>query len=457
MTQMSDDLIELLQKLSAHAVEYRENDLYYAGQQPLAFLSPESKAALSNRFGRIASNIPRLAVNSIAERLRVTGFVGTADVWSEFIRCDLDQWSGVVHREALALGQSFVIVWVDADGQPLVTVESAHHVAVKRDPATRQVVVAVKRYTTETETHAYVFYADHVEHWVAKSPSAGNAGFVLTETIANPLGVVPVVPFTNSDRLLDFDGHSEMDDLKPLVDGLNKTLADLAVAQEFTARPRRWATGIELVERPVLDDDGNPVLDDDGEPVTDTVNPIPEGDRAMVSENKDARFGQLEGASLAGYENAVKIWLGQIQAVSSLPGHLIGILVDSPTSADALRASESSLTARAEQKQQTFGKAWESVGRLIIAVRDSVDPATVSVRVQWADASTRSTAQESDSAQKLFGSGILSRTGVLKRLGYSDDEIAAELTHSLTDARIGADIRLGRYLSEASTKTQQAA
>ena len=457
MTQMTDDLLDLLQQLSAHAVEYRENDLYYSGQQPLAYLSPESKAALSNRFGRIASNIPRLAVNSVAERLRVIGFVG-ADVWGEFIRCDLDQWSGVVHREALALSQSFVIVWVDADGQPLVTVESAHHVAVKRDPATRQVVAAVKRYTTDAETHAFLFYPDSVEHWVAKSPSAGNAGFVLTETIANPLGVVPVVPFTNSDRLLDFDGHSEMDDLKPLVDGLNKTLADLAVTQEWTSRPRRWATGIELVEKPVIDaETGEPVLDDDGEPVTETVNPIPEGNRAMVSENKDAKFGQLDGATLTGYEAAVKIWLGQIQAVSSLPGHLIGILVDSPTSADALRASESSLTARAEQKQQTFGKAWEAVMRLVAAVRDSVDPATVTVSVVWADAATRSTAQESDSAQKLYSAGILSRTGVLKRLGYSDDEIAAELNHSLTDARIGADIRLGRYLSEASTKTQTAA
>ena len=443
---MTEELIELLQILSSHAAEYRENDLYYSGQQPLAFLSPESKQALSNRFGRIASNIPRLAVNSLAERLRVTGFVG-ASVWPDFIRCDLDQWSGVVHREALALGQSFVVVWVDDSGDPLVTVESAHEVAVKRDPATRQVVAAVKRYTTDTETHAVLFYPDRVEKWVAKSRSAGIAGFTLTETLANPLGVVPVVPFTNSDRLLDRDGRSEIDDLKPLVDGLNKTLADLAVAQEFTARPRRWATGIELVEKPVLDDDGNPVLDDDGEPVTVAENPIPEGNRAMVSENSEAKFGQLEGATLTGYEAAVKIWLGQIQAVSALPGHLIGILVESPTSADALRASESSLTARAEQKQAAFGRAWEQVGKLMVAVRDSVDPATVRLRVVWADASTRSVAQEVDAAVKLFGSNLLSRTAVLRRMGWSDDEIATELDLYQRDAELAADVTLGRYVT----------
>lgn len=442
---MTDDLIALLQQLDARAAEYRVNDLYYSGEQPLAFLSPESKAALSNRFGRIASNICRLSVNSLAERLRVTGFVG-ADVWDDFVGCDLDQHSGTVHREALALGQSFVIVWA-FDGKPLVTVESAHQVCVSRDPATGRVVAALKRYRTDAETHAWLYYGDRVEHWVARSPSATTAGFVLVETVVNPLGVVPVVAFTNSDRLLDSDGRSEIDDLKPLVDGLNKTLADLAVSQEYGARPRRWATGIELTEKPVLDDDGEPVLDEFGEPVVETVDPIPESHRAMVAESSDARFGVLEGASLAGYESAVKIWLGQIQAVSSLPGHLIGIMVDSPTSADALRASESSLTARAELKQQVFGKAWEQVARLVVAVRDGVDPASVTVQVVWADASTRSQAQEADAAVKLFAAGILSRAAVLKRLGFSDDEIDDELSRLNADAQDAADITLGRTVS----------
>ena len=47
----------------------------------------------------------------------------------------------------------------------------------------------------------------------------------------------------------------------PLVDALNKCLADMMVTSEYVGRPRRWATGIELAEEPVLDDDGNPVID----------------------------------------------------------------------------------------------------------------------------------------------------------------------------------------------------
>jgi hypothetical protein len=117
--------------------------------------------------------------------------------------------------------------------------------------------------------------------------------------------------------------------------------------------------GIELTEEPVLDDDGNPVLDEDDQPVMAESNPFPETHRMMVSENNEAKFGQLAAADLAGYEASVRILLGQIMAVSTLPAHYVGVLHDNPASADALRAAEASLTARAEARQQTFGRAWE--------------------------------------------------------------------------------------------------
>lgn len=244
------------------------------------------------------------------------------------------------------------------------------------------------------------------------------------ESVPNPLGVVPVVPLTNSGRLLDHDGRSEIEDLKPLVDGLTKTLAD-------------------------LDDDGNPVADPEtGEPVMDTVNPIPEGNRAMISEAPEAKFGQLPGADLAGFKTSVDIWVQMIMAVSALPAHMIGISTSNPATAEAIRAAEAGLTAKVIARQLTFGRAWEQVARLMVAVRSGVDPTGVTIRVVWADASTRSTAAEADAAVKLFQAGILSRRTTLARMGFSEDEITAELNQAEFDARIGADIRLGRYVSD---------
>ena len=437
---MNDDLLTtLMQKIEEPSARFAELDRYYTGTQPLAFLSPESRRALGDRFGRLATNLPRLAVTSLAERLRVTGFTG-ADVWPDWLRNDLDQDSGIAHREALLLGSSYVIVWADQFGRPKVTVESAKQVAVITDSGTRRITAAVKRWETAKTTEATVFLPDEIIRLRAEQTGATTAGFTVVETLANPLGMVPVVRLKNSDRLLD-DGVSEIDDLRPLVDGLNKLLVDMLTTSEFVGRPRRWATGIELEEADVLDEDGNPT----GE--TEAVNPIPEGNRAMIAEQADAKFGQLEAANLDGYQSAVDVLLGQIMAVSALPAHYIGQLSDTPASADALRAAEASLTARAESRQAAFGRAWEDVARLIVGVRDGVDPQRVDVRVTWADAATRSIAQEADAVVKLFQAGLLPASYALKRLGYGDTEVAEIAAARRGDSLNSMAVDLGKLVS----------
>lgn len=435
----TDLLTTLLQKIDEPAARYADLDRYYTGTQPLAFLSPEARKALGDRFGRLATNLPRLAVTSLAERLRVTGFTG-AEVWSDWLRNDMDQESPIAHREALLLGNSYVIVWADAFGRPKVTIESAKQVAVLTDPGTRRITAAVKRWETKTTTEATVFLPDEIIRLRAEQTGATTAGFTVIETLANPLGVVPVVRLRNGDRLLD-DGVSEITDLVPLVDALNKLLTDMMVTSEYVGRPRRWATGIELEEEDVLDDEGNPT----GE--TEAVNPIPEGNRAMISENDTAKFGQLEAANLDGYGSAVDVLLGQIMAVSALPAHYIGQLGDTPASADALRAAEASLASRAEARQASFGRAWEDTARLIVGVRDGVDPQRVDVRVTWADAATRSIAQEADAVVKLYQAGLLPASYALRRLGYSDTEVTEIAAARRGDVLNSMSVDLGKLVS----------
>lgn len=432
----SDLLVELLQTLDGPQHRYTELDRYASGKQSLAYLGAEARIALP-AFDRIGANIPGLAVDCLTERLVITGFKG-AEVWPDWLRNDLDQTSTILHREALTFGDAYVIVWARPDGSPLVTVESPKQVAVIRDPGTREIVSAVKRWRTKTETHAMVYLPDRLEHWRAKTAGAATAGFELVETLDNPLGVVPVVGFCNQFRIVGC-GRSEIEDLKPLVNGLNKTLADLAVAQEYAARPRRWATGIDLIEIPRLDDDGNPVLDVNGDPVTDTENPIPEGWRTMWSEKPESKFGQLDGADLSGYAESVRIWLQMIMAVSALPAHMVGVTTQNPSSSEAIRASETALTARAEQRQAVFGRAWEQVARLIVAVRDGVPVESVTVTVQWRDPSSTSVAAETDAVTKLVQVGILSKSGALRRLGYSEADIQQELHDAERDALANAN------------------
>lgn len=419
---MTDTLTDLLQRIDNPLARFDRYDRYYAGNGPLAFISPESRAVLGDRLQRLNSNIPKLLVNSLTERLRVIGFTG-ADVWGEWLRNNLDQRSPIAHREALVLGAGYAIVWADVTGRPQVSIESARQIAVTTDPVTREIVAAVKRWEDGKRTHAVLYLEDRIEKYVANSTGATTAGFQKIDEYDNPLGVVPVVRLLNSDRVLDDEGRSEMDDVLDLSDALTKLLTDLMVASETGARPRRWATGLELDERPKVDTDGEPILDDDGQPVMEAVSPIAEGDRLMVNEDPQGSFGQLPGADLGGYRNGIDVIMRQISAVSGLPEHALGIGGDNPTSADAIRASEAALTARAESKQALFGQSWEQVARLIVGVRDGADPRSVDVRVQWADPATRSEAQEADAVTKLFSVGLLPASYALKKLGYNDAEI----------------------------------
>lgn len=436
-----DTLKALSDKLDENEGRLTILDRYYAAEQPLTFLAPEAKAALGNRFATMSSNICRLAVTSLAERLRITGFTRDGDpdplLWAAWTRNDLDQLAAVAHREALALGRSFALVWADSAGRSQVSIESARQVAALRDPATRQVTAGMKRWVAAGKGHAVLYEPDQITRYVSAANVVDAAAMPPTawesaEVLANPLGQVPLVPLVNTDRLLDLDGRSEMADLLPLVDALNKSLTDMLVASEYAARPRRWATGVELVETDVLDGNGIPT----GETVA--VNPFPEGNRMMIAEQVDAKFGQLAAADLAAYEAGVRVILGQVMAVSALPAHYVGIFSDNPTSADSLRAAEASLAARAEARQQAFGRAWEQVARLMATIDTGAEPGPIGV--VWADPATRSVAQEADAVVKLHAAGILPTSVALARLGYTAAEIdtirAARRAEALDSAGI---------------------
>lgn len=408
----------LVEDLDARIPHLAQLEKYYAGRQALAYLSPEARTALGNRLGLMAVNYCRLAVVSLAERMRVTGFTVDGEssqaAWDLWTGSDLDQLAGAAHRDALALGSSYAIVWADRDGRPCVTVESAHQVTVQRDPITGEIVGAIKRWEDQQtggriEAHVISYRPDQIVHLVGKANTT--AALSPVSTTPNPLGVVPVVELRNTDRVAA-PPLSELEDLIPLVDALNKIYADQMVASEYYARPRRWATGLELEE----DEDGNPVAP-------------PESNRFLVNEAPDGKFGQLAGADLSSYRTSVDVIVQAIMGVSALPAHYVGITTATPAGADGVRAAEAALTARAESRLASFGRSWEQVMRLALAIENGTPVDAHDVRIKWADAATRSVAQEADAAVKLHAEGILTTNEVREQLGLDPiDEASTSLS-----------------------------
>lgn len=411
------NLIHLLNsKLDKTRPELARLDEYWTGTQPASFLAPKSKEALGNAFRHLAVNFPRMVVEALAERLEVTGFKVDGevnlDLWRDWRRNGMLETAQQAHTDALVYGRAFVIVWA-LDKRPLVTVETAQQVAVLRDPATRQVIAALKRWQADGKGHAFLYEPDRITRLVAVGNVVDDAAFPsdsfrTVETFPNPFGVVPVVPVVNRGRLLEADGVSEMGDVLDLSDALNKLMADLMVTSEYYARPRRWATGLEIVE----DDDGNPV-----KPFSAALDDI------WQSEAPETKFGQFDAARLDGYTDAAALITQQIGALTGLPPHYLGLHGDQPASADAIRSSEASLVARCHSLQRTFGAAWAEVARLMLAVRTGADADSQDIETVWKSAETRTPAQQADAAAKLVNIGMPLEVALADVFGMSPSDI----------------------------------
>lgn len=412
---------ELLQGLELAQPVISRRDDAYNGIGRLRYTADEVKGDLKN----FAVNINRLAINAVAERMRIKRLTGRVGVDSDR-SAELEQlarYSRLEHLlqcaliESMTTGVAYLVAWVDSSGHPRIWVEDGKHMWARLDES-GDVVDAVKRWYDKEPNG--VVTGENVVHYTADTivtyRRGGNSVLEVVDTVDNPFGVVPVFPLINSDRPGDDIGYSVLDDLAPITAALSKVLADMLVTSESVARPRRWASGIPLEE-----DEGDGFTADSPESVdaakTPVKAPFADGEDMFVTESTEAKFGQLAGADLGGYERAVNVLVAQIEAISGLPGHQLGVQTANPTSADAIRASESSLTARADSRIRILGVAVENCLRMLLAMWVEADFVDVDVTVRWASTATRSHAQEADAATKLYSLGIIDRDEARDMLG----------------------------------------
>lgn len=430
----------LSQKLETTRPDLEKFDRYYSGKQPLAYLADEVKAAAPKLFS-VAVNWPRLVVGAVEERLDVEGFrtgpdaPADADLWRIWQANNLDESSQQAHAESLVHGRSFAIVWAGPDkATPRISVESAKQVALLRAPGTGTTLAALKRFVdADGYARATLYLPDAIHRYKSKDraptpvdqpayfdpshvPPAG--GWVAVEELPNPLGVVPVVGLVNRARLLAPDGESELADITPLADAINKLATDLMVSAEYHAQPRRWATGFQIA---MIDDPDNP-----GEEIPDPEIFSQAKGRTWLAEDAATKFGQFDEAQLDGFLNSIRTFTHAIASLSGLPPHYIALTAAdaNPASADAIRSAEASLVSKARRKMRAFGGAWEDVMRLAILVRDgSLPDAMARVETVWKDPETRTVAQAADAQVKLVTAGILPADAALEALGYSPTAI----------------------------------
>ncbi|MCK2242329.1 MULTISPECIES: phage portal protein [unclassified Crossiella] len=393
-------------------------DRYYEGRPGLSYLDPQLVRLLSGRIRQVVVNWPRLVVDSHAERLQLKGFrlpnqSGTDLALNELWQAnDLDEQQHDLHTEALVYGRAYAIVGAAAEAAdvPLVTVESPLEVHTVHDPRTRQVAAAVKAWKDGAEEFATLYLT--AETWLMRRASRG---WVADTVDRHGLGQVPVVPFANRSRPRNPYGVSELADVIPLADAVNKIATDMMVSGEFHAMPRRVAYG--FAEEDFVGPDGTP------------LNRWAREAHALWATRKspgDARVEQLPEADLSNFHNTINQLARLVASLCGLPPHYLGFSTDVPASADAIRSSEARLVRRAEARQNRFGGSWERVmrlGRRIATGR--TDPGLRHLEALWFDAGTPTVAQRADASVKLYadGRGPVTLRQTREDLGYSEATI----------------------------------
>ncbi len=395
-------------------------DTYWHGQQPAAFLAPASAEALGDRFRVLAVNFPRLAVEALGERLTITGFRTDGpdaepddELWRVWRRNGMEDASAQAHTDALVYGRSFVIVWADRAGNPVVTVESPRQVAVLRDPATRQVTAAMKRWIADGKGHAVLYEPDKITRLVSGRERRRPGRYAV-------------------DRL-----EHDRDDPQPA-----RSRAGRPDRQQGTASRRRRGLRNGRRARPRGRPEQARRRPHGDQRVLRMAAPLGNGSggrrgrrreprqavlsrarRRLAVRSTRTKFGQFDPARLDGYADAVALITQQIGALTGLPPHYLGLHGDQPTSADAIRSAEASLVARAYALHRTFGTAWADVARLVVAVRDGSDPLALDVETVWANPETRTPAQAADAAAKLVGVGVPLSVVLADTLGMTPAQV----------------------------------
>lgn len=438
-------LLRLGKRLAEDQKRFDRLEAYWKGDPPLPHGNRKMREAY-RRLQRLArTNFGALIAEALLERLKVVGFRAGADAtqdadkaaWGWWQYNDLDADSGLVHRSAVVMSRAYVIVGPDPDqpGRVLVTAEDPRQVIHESAPTNRrQVRAALKTWWDDvTDAQLAVLYLpDRIHYyrtaanvkrdsstspWTVSSWEPDTSQDYPDGSAANPLGEVPVTPFTNRPDMAGV-GLGEYEDVLDMLDRVNTVILDRLVISAMQAYRQRYATGVDLT-----DEDGNPSAEFD-----------PGADLLWAVPDEKAKFGEFNPTDLTPIIKAIESDVQYLAAITRTPPHylLAGIV---NASGDALSVAESGLASKASERLLEFGNSWERVYRLAARLlgRTVGDDA----EVLWRDPQFHSLSQMAAANVQLMQAGVPWRTR-MRMLDMSPSEIDRMEAERAHDAMLTA-------------------
>lgn len=352
----------------------------------------------------------RLYLDSLVERIAIVGFrtPGTSDADPRLQRWwkanDLDQEAPISFLETFIHGRSFVSVSAPTDEDiafghpedaPIIRIESPKHMWVNIDPRTKRVNWAVRFYLDpngvqdQSVDQKYTVYLPDETVYVKDGK---NGKYVKDgEPDVHGLGIVPIVPSFNRERVSDRYGRSEIiPELRNLQDVATRVVMNMSTAADLMAVPQRLLFGVEK------------------EAIVQNQSPEAQYKAYMAGilafGDSDAKATQFSAAELSNYTGVLQELAKMAASYTGLPPQYLSFSSQTPASAEAIRSAESRLVKKAEVKGDMFGNVWERVMKLGALVMDgAIDESLRQIESILTDPSTPTYAAKADAAVKLVG------------------------------------------------------
>jgi len=411
----------------SRAALYQTYADYYNGAHPLLFANAKFLETFGSTFRANTENLCKLPVDILADLLQVEGFVSrnesdtatpeiTAEIWR---RNRMDERAGQIHKNAPIFGESYVIVWPDGEGEPVIYPNLPGNVVVEYHSEQLGYIVRAAKYWTEGDRARLTVYTPELitryrsRNKASTMPSANGFELYETEAVpaeqANPYGKVPIFRFVNNAGV-GSSGESELRDIIPPQDRLNKGLCDMLLAAEYSAYPQRYALGIDIKK------------DADGK----VINPFISGPSRMWAletvAGQTANIGELSPHGPENYLALIADARMSIARISGIPPHYFGMDAGGWPSGESLKTSSERLTRKALDRQTSFGNTWADVMRFCLQIKGVAD---VEIETLWTDPTPRLSELESWQAAQAEQMAGGSRDVTLRARGYSEEMIEA--------------------------------
>jgi hypothetical protein len=409
------DIDVALKDLSMKQIPYQTLFDYFEGRAPIMYSTQQIRDVFKKIDVNFSLNWCAIVVNSVKDKMHLAHVDVPGTNLAEMLeRNQLYLESDAVHEAMLVAGESFYIVWPDADGNAAGYFNDPRQCSVFYSPENPHKVNYAAKWFLDQDNHIRLtmYYDDRLEYY--KSTSENLLGSSLTgngfepfvpegadsATPTNPLGEVPVFHFRTSQRKV----VSDLQNTIGPQNAINKLLSDMMVTAEFAAFKQKYIISNAEFEDGKLRSS------------PDEVWQIPD---------LDAKVGEFGVTELSNYIAALQHYASSLAIVERIPRYYL-IQESGVPSGESLIAQESPLNKKVKDRIDNVIPVWKNVVRLMQKIETGKDLKVADINVVFDDPRTQTPLTDATIFQTRTGSG-LTPAQAMKMDGSTDEEIKAIL------------------------------